>query len=152
MRLQSHYYTTKGKKRKKVFIRKMLIAECVLALIVTCLFISPAFSDNSYKPYQFRTKTEQEVINALQEIDPLVYCLMEHESHFNGDKLGKAGEIGWLQFMPATYVEQCVNKYHYSYYDIKNLATQIRCARQIIAANGLKKWTTKKFCLQFAEK
>ena len=146
MQLRS-YYITRG---HKVKIRWWVAPVSILSLILTLSFISPAFSDNSYKPYQIRTKTEQEVIKALQEIDPLMYCLMEHESHFNGNKVGRAGEIGWLQFMPTTYVELCVNKYHYSYYNLKDLSTQIQCARKIIAANGLRNWTTRKFCMEFA--
>lgn len=41
-------------------------------------------------------KTEKEIIAELQKDDPLVYCLMEHESTFDGNQIGAAGEIGWL--------------------------------------------------------
>ena len=138
----------------------MLTAKLVLILAITASFIEPIFTASADQTFRHRIKSEQEIaaqvkerqdniIARLKEEDPLTYCLMEHESQFNGNAKGKAGEIGWLQFMPSTYIEQCCYKYGYDYDGIKDLQTQIKCAQRLIAEGDLWRWTTRSKCTKY---
>ena len=93
-------------------------------------------------------KTEKEIIAELQKTDPLVYCLMEHESTFNGNAIGAAGEIGWLQFLPTTYAGNCVKLYGFDE-TRKDLQNQIGCAQAMIADNQVTQWTTWIYCQKY---
>lgn len=93
-------------------------------------------------------KTDSEIIAELKEDDPLVYCLMKYESRFDGNAVGAAGEIGWLQFMPSTYAGNCVKLYGFDE-TIKDLQNQIGCAQAMIADNQVTQWTTWIYCTKY---
>lgn len=95
-----------------------------------------------------RTRTDQEIIEDIKENDPLIDCLIKHESRYNCDQTGAAGEKGCLQFMPVTYKAYCVKKYGLPD-DIEDLANQVDCARMMIADNGISHWTTRVFCTRY---
>jgi hypothetical protein len=93
-------------------------------------------------------KTDQEILAALKTEDPLIDCLIEHESTYDCTKIGKAGEVGCLQFLPKTYAGNCVNLYGLPEKN-DDLEYQIACAKKMIAANELHQWTTWVFCTQY---
>ncbi len=73
---------------------------------------------------------------------------MEHETHFDGNQVGAAGEIGWLQFLPSTYAGNCVKLYGFDE-TIKDLQNQIGCAEKMIADNQVTQWTTWIYCTNY---
>ena len=87
----------------------------------------------------------------FEEIDPgryisLIKCLIRWESGGNSNAIGKAGEIGILQFMPTTFL-----KYSQLYgldLDIHNPKDQIYLATKMLEDdfNNLRHWTTAQKC------
>ena len=77
---------------------------------------------------------------------PFLDCIISRESSWNKNAVGKAGEIGLLQFMPATFREYCVEKYGLKD-DIKNPEIQLQCAKMMWDKGLIFKWTSSKRCL-----
>lgn len=75
----------------------------------------------------------------------LIDCLIKYESGWNRHAVGKAGEIGILQFLPATFQDYCVERYDYPD-DIYNPTIQKLCAGEMIYKGGLRHWTTRHKC------
>ena len=75
----------------------------------------------------------------------LIDCLSFYESGHNPNAVGKAGEIGCLQFMPSTFKIYCVDKYGLTD-DIWNCETQKICADKMLIDGGINNWTTKDLC------
>lgn len=76
----------------------------------------------------------------------LVDCLEEEESSCNPLAVGKAGEIGCMQFMPSTFQTYCVEKYGLLN-DIWDCEIQRECADRMIRDGGINHWTTKNKCI-----
>lgn len=76
----------------------------------------------------------------------LVDCLEEKESNCNPLAVGKAGEIGCMQFMPSTFQSYCVEKYGLIN-DIWDCEIQRECADKMLIDGGINHWTTKNLCL-----
>jgi len=91
-------------------------------------------------PYSIKGEVHGNYINK-----DLIDCLIHYES--KGDKwaVGKAGEIGCLQFLPETFNHFCVGIYGYRD-DIWNCEIQKDCASELIEDGYLHFWTTDKFC------
>ena len=75
----------------------------------------------------------------------LIKCLSWHESRDNPRAIGKAGEIGILQFQPRTFQQFCVKRYGFRD-DIQDSDIQKMCADKMIRDGYLRHWTTAKFC------
>ena len=74
-------------------------------------------------------------------------CLEFYESSGNPNAVGKAGEIGCLQFMPSTFQMFCVDMYGLKD-NIWNCELQKLCANLMIGDKyeRVNHWTTYKFC------
>lgn len=74
-------------------------------------------------------------------IDGLIEC----ESNGNPEAVGKAGEVGILQFMPNTFQHYCVEKYNYRD-DITNPEIQKECCAEMLKENwdNVYHWTCYK--------
>jgi len=72
----------------------------------------------------------------------LISCLAKHESNYNPQARGASGEVGILQFMPATFASYCEG-------DINNPQAQIECCDKMLSEdlNNVYLWATAKFCL-----
>ena len=92
-------------------------------------------------PYSIKGEVRGTYINK-----DLIDCLIHYES--KGDKwaVGKAGEIGCMQFLPETFNHFCVGIYGYRD-DIWNCGIQKDCASELIEDGYLSFWTTKNFCI-----
>lgn len=75
----------------------------------------------------------------------LIDCLIYYESSGRVDAVGKAGEIGILQFMPLTYKHFCVDKYGLPD-DIMNPEYQKECSDKMLKENLGHHWTTLPKC------
>ena len=75
----------------------------------------------------------------------LIKCLSWHESRDDPGAVGKAGEIGILQFRPRTFQEFCVKRYGLQD-DIHDSDIQQMCADKMIRDGYLRHWTTARFC------
>jgi len=75
----------------------------------------------------------------------LTNCLIEKESGGNEKAIGKAGEIGILQYMPKTFQHFCVKKYGLPN-QIWSAAVQKECARKMLSDGYQNHWMTYKFC------
>ena len=71
----------------------------------------------------------------------LIDCLSWYESRNNPEAVGKAGEIGILQFLPSTWELYCEG-------NIENPTHQRICADEMLKENirNLRHWTTRHFC------
>ena len=76
----------------------------------------------------------------------LVDCLSFYESNHNPNAVGKAGEIGCMQFKSRTFQYYCVEKYGLVD-DIWDCEIQMECADRMIKDGGINHWTTKNNCL-----
>jgi len=76
----------------------------------------------------------------------LIDCLSFYESGNNPLAVGKAGEIGCLQFMPSTFQHYCVKKYGLPD-DIWNEEIQRECADKMLKQGLINHWSTKNLCL-----
>ena len=75
----------------------------------------------------------------------LIDCLSYYESSHNPNAVGKAGEIGCLQFMPSTFKMYCVDKYGLKN-DIWDCKVQWECADKMLIDGGINNWTTRDLC------
>ena len=77
----------------------------------------------------------------------LIDCLEFYESSGDPNAVGKAGEIGCLQFMPSTFQMFCVDMYGLED-DIWDCGIQKLCANLMIGDKyeRISHWTTYKFC------
>ena len=75
----------------------------------------------------------------------LIDCLIKYESRGDNEAIGKAGEIGILQFLPSTFQSECVEKLGYTD-NIMNEEITKECAGEMIYKGGLSHWTTRKLC------
>ncbi len=78
----------------------------------------------------------------------LVGCLSWYESRNDPEAIGKAGEIGILQFTEDTFQELCVEKLNFRD-DIWDEEIQKMCADYLLQDNWnyIYRWTTHKLCL-----
>jgi len=81
--------------------------------------------------------------------ETLINCLIHHESRGNPKAIGKAGEIGILQFKPSTWKIYCVDRYKFRD-DIYSPELQKLCADQMLQENfaNIRHWTTASKCLR----
>lgn len=84
-------------------------------------------------------------IPKYQVLGSLVGCLEHYESGGNPLAVGKAGEIGVLQFMPSTFQHFCVEKYGYRN-DIWDAGIQRDCAAEMLNDGLIHHWTTRDKC------
>jgi hypothetical protein len=80
----------------------------------------------------------------------LIECLEHYESTDNPNAVGKAGEIGCMQFMPSTWQLYCVDQYGYT--DIWNCDQQKDCCDEMLEDGfyNVNHWTTKHLCVKVA--
>lgn len=99
-----------------------------------------------YKPKEY-PKTLA-VINEplIVKNEPLITCLIKHESGGNKYAEGNDGERGILQFLPSTFQYLCVGKYKLEN-DILNNEVQIQCAKNMIRDNMLTQFHTYIYCI-----
>ena len=76
--------------------------------------------------------------------EKILACLIEKESQGNEKAKGKFGEIGCLQFLPATFERFCIKKYGLAKKEdeIWNCLTQQLCADRLIRDGYSNFWTT----------
>jgi len=75
--------------------------------------------------------------------EKILACLIEKESQGSEKAKGKFGEIGCLQFLPATFERFCVKKYGLAKKeDIWNCKIQKECADRMIEEGYWWLWTT----------
>lgn len=76
----------------------------------------------------------------------LIECLAKHESGNDQSQIGKAGEIGCMQFLPTTF--NTFKKRFGMDVSINSCEDQKILADRILTENfaDLKHWTTRKFC------
>lgn len=81
------------------------------------------------------------------EFDELISCLIKYESGNRQDVVGKAGEIGILQFMSSTFEKQ-KQLYGMEYLDIHSATDQIILTNRILqeSITNLSHWTTASKC------
>lgn len=82
------------------------------------------------------------------DLDPLIKCLIKHESNGNPNAIGDNGKaFGVLQFHLPTF-EYFKHRYGLDYLQYEDPQDQILLANLIIGEdfNNVKHWTTYKFC------
>jgi hypothetical protein len=118
-----------------------LILAVIIIMIVICigiaqiLAIEPNNSELAYSRLFLEAPKSPDV-----SIDIIIGKLIECESSGNPAAIGKAGEIGLLQFMPTTFQAFCVDRYHLKD-KIWDSSIQIKCARQMLENNLENHWS-----------
>ena len=95
-------------------------------------------------PELYLTQTESISSKLLAE-KPIIQCLIKKESGGDCSKIGKAGEIGCLQYLPTTFAEYS-QKYGLAL-DIHSSEDQIILAAKMIENGLIKKWSTYTACI-----
>lgn len=107
-------------------------------------------SNNTLKSYNIPFMPQTQVLGVIlatkNDLKELITCLIRYESGGNPNAIGKAGEIGILQFMPTTF-----SKYSQFYgldLDIYSSNDQILLATKMLEDdfNNILHWTTAKKC------
>jgi len=134
----------------------LLIIGLIIAIGLSYLILAPktpvdplvgAFSegygiieDNSLRAYPVPYTLKPMIFGTI------VDCLSWEETKNSPYAMGKAGEIGILQFMPSTFQMYCVDKYQLRN-NIWDVEIQKRCCDYMISDGLIHHWTTAKYCL-----
>ena len=88
----------------------------------------------------------QVLATIVEPENPIIDCLIQKESSGNQGAIGKAGEIGILQFMPSTW--ELFNKKYGFDLSINNPDDQIFLAQKMLEENPLNigHWSTAYLC------
>jgi len=122
-----------------------LLSFCV-GIIISHLKIAP---ETSQTPITLSKcvvyGTNIPYIPYIYTMGSLIDCLSYYESSNNPNAVGKAGEIGCLQFMPSTFQMYCVDKYEMTD-DIWDCSIQRECCDKMLINGGINHWTTALLC------
>ena len=127
-------------------ILEILFVGTIIGLVLG-LFIGSFLTPRVLKTHYPQSDLFIKVIPDLEEWNTacLMACLIEKESGGNEKAVGKAGEIGILQFMPRTFYFFCVKKYGLPN-RIWSAAIQKECAKKMLLDGFENHWMTLKFC------
>lgn len=74
-------------------------------------------------------------------------CVAEHESHWNADAVGDAGERGIFQILPWAHIDK-IHALGYTEADLFQPMVNARIARTIWEDSGWQPWTTALLCVE----
>jgi len=140
----------KDKPPNWLWIILLVIAFVIAGLGHTTIFAGKSLREAD-RPYVslnrcFLTAYIPHHIPHTQVLGSLVDCLVKAESSGNPKAVGKAGEIGILQFMPSTFQHFCVEKYNYRD-DIWSPEIQRKCCAEMLEEGLINHWSTKDLCM-----
>lgn len=121
----------------------LLFAFCI-GILIAHLKIAPEPSQPLSECFYYQPRIPY--VPYTYTLGTLVDCLSFYESSHNPNAVGKAGEIGCMQFMPSTFQNYCVEQYGLDN-DIWNCTIQRECADRMLKDGGLDHWTTASKCL-----
>ena len=119
-----------------------ILSFCV-GIIISHLKIAPEPSQPLSECFYYQLSIPY--IPYVYTMGSLIDCLSYYESSHNPNAVGKAGEIGCLQFMPSTFQMYCVDKYGLTD-DIWNCKIQWECCDKMLIDGGINNWTTAPLC------
>ena len=130
------------------------IVSCLLIIIASLLFICFARVPEEEQEVELERcflKAQSSHYAIRGEAHAmLIDCLVYYESKGYKWAKGEAGELGILQFKPATFQHYCVDIYGYRD-DIWDEEIQRDCCGEMIEDGRLNHWTTRKFCYKLVK-